>query len=59
MKLIHKLHPQDRQLILLYLENLDATSIADITGLTGSNVATKIHRIKPLLRQQFQEAGRP
>jgi len=49
MLLIQSLAPVDRQLILLYLEDLDSSSIADVTGLSASNVATKIHRIKKLL----------
>ena len=53
--LIQQLKPQDRQIILLYLEGLDAVSIAEITGLTSAYIATKIHRIKALLRRQFNE----
>lgn len=47
--LIHSLVLVDRQIILLYLEDLDAVSISDVTGLSASNVATKIYRIKKLL----------
>src|SRR5437879_2705059 len=46
---IRRLQPPDQQLMLLYLEELDARSIGEITGLTASNVATKIHRIKKLV----------
>jgi RNA polymerase sigma-70 factor (ECF subfamily) len=35
--------------MLLYLEQLDAASIAEITGLSSANVATKVRRIKQLL----------
>ena len=56
-ELIHRLRPIDRQLMLLYLENVDAATIADITGLTARNVATKIHRIKQLLARQFHDRG--
>lgn len=52
-ELIHALAPVDRQTILLYLEDVDAATIADVVGLTPSNVATKIHRIKRLLAQRF------
>lgn len=52
---IHRLKPLDRQIILLYLEGEQATSIADITGLSTVNVATKIHRIKKLLNRQSAE----
>ena len=53
--LIQQLKPLDRQVIILYLEELDARSIAEITGLRAANVAMKIHRIKRLLGQQFAE----
>lgn len=43
---IEQLNPLDREVITLYLEGLDAASIAEITGLSAGNVATKIHRIK-------------
>jgi len=55
MTLIHALKPFDRQVILLYLEGLDAASIGDITGFSASNVATKVHRIKKVLAERFQE----
>ena len=46
---IYRLKPLDRQVILLYLEGEPAAAIAEITGLSVVNVATKIHRIKRLL----------
>lgn len=49
---IYRLKPLERQVILLYLEGESAASIAEITGLSEPNVATKIHRIKRLLSQQ-------
>ena len=51
--LIHRLQPIDREVILLYLEDLDAASIGDITGLSARYVATKVHRIKKLLAVQM------
>lgn len=53
--LIRRLRPLDRQVMLLYLEQLDAASIAEITGLSGANVATKVRRIKQILIRQFHE----
>lgn len=47
--LIHRLGPLDREVMLLYLEDLDAAAIGEITGLSASNVAVKVHRIKKLL----------
>jgi RNA polymerase sigma-70 factor, ECF subfamily len=32
LRLVHRLNPVDRQLMLLYLEDLDGASIAEITG---------------------------
>ncbi|HZS53672.1 MAG TPA: RNA polymerase sigma factor [Bryobacteraceae bacterium] len=56
--LIYRLKPLDRQVILMHLEGEAAASIAEITGLSASNVATKVHRIKKLLKQQhFQGAS--
>jgi RNA polymerase sigma-70 factor (ECF subfamily) len=52
--LIHELIPIDRQVMLLYLEDLDAAEIGDITGVSSANVATKVHRIKKLLAARFQ-----
>ena len=57
-ELIQRLRPIDRQVILLYLEQLDSPSIAEITGLSSANVATKVHRIKQILIQQFQQGQR-
>ena len=53
--LIQKLKPLDRQVILSYLEEMDAATIAEVTGLSPGNVATKIHRIKSILARQFHE----
>ena len=58
LTLIHALGPIDRQVILLYLEGMDAATIGDVTGLSSSHVATKVHRIKKILSQRFQEGGR-
>ena len=55
MKIIQRLDPLERRLILLYLEGLDATAIGEIAGITSSNAATKIHRIKSTLIQSFQQ----
>ena len=56
--LIHRLKPIDRQVVLLYLEDLDAAAIGEIVGLTAGNVSTKIHRLKKVLAEQFHERGR-
>ena len=53
--LIQRLKPLDRQVIVSYLENMGAAEIGELTGLSARNVATKIHRIKSILAQQFQQ----
>jgi RNA polymerase sigma factor (sigma-70 family) len=53
MALVHALGPPDRQVLLLYLEDLDAAAIGEITGLSPGAVATKIHRLKALLARRF------
>lgn len=53
LALVHRLAPLDRQVMLLYLEELDAASIAEVTGLSARNVATKVHRIKAVLAAQL------
>ena len=58
LALIQSLKPLDRQVILSYLEGMDAASIGEIVGLSPGNVATKIHRIKNVLARWFQEGGR-
>jgi len=56
--LIQRLKPHDKQVILLYLEGIDAASIGAITGFSPSNIATKIHRINILLSRQFHQGAR-
>lgn len=55
--LIQQLKPIDRQVIVCYLEEMDAASIGEITGLSPANVAMKIHRIKTILARRFHEGG--
>jgi len=45
----------DRQIMISYLEEMDAAAIADITGLSPANVAMKVHRIKNILSRRFLE----
>jgi RNA polymerase sigma-70 factor (ECF subfamily) len=56
--LIQQLKPLDRQVIVCYLEDLDAVSIGEITGLSPGNVAMRIHRVKNVLAKRFQEGGK-
>jgi RNA polymerase sigma-70 factor, ECF subfamily len=58
-EMIGRLNIVDHAVIVLYLEGEDAAAIADVTGLTAGNVATKVHRIKSLLAQIFEDGERP
>ena len=55
--LIQRLKPLDRQVIICWLEDMDAASIGEITGLSPGNVAMRIHRIKNVLTRRFREGG--
>ena len=54
MATIHRLKPADRQVMLLYLEDLTAGEIGEVTGLSAGAVATRISRLKALLAEAFQ-----
>ena len=57
MALIEALKPGDRQVMLLYLEGLDAQAIGEVTGLSPGVVAVKVHRLKSILASRFQDGG--
>jgi len=57
LALVQRLELIDRQLILAYLEDLDAESMSQITGLSVANVWTRIHRIKNVLVRQLHSGG--
>ncbi len=50
LRRLDDLPPLDRALVLLWLDGNDHASIADVLGLSVSNVGTKLHRIKERLR---------
>ena len=52
-EVIAKCPPLDRALLLLYLEDRTYREIAAVLGLTETNVATKLNRLKERLRQQL------
>lgn len=54
-QLIADLPPLDKALILLYLEDKSYNEIADIMGITASNVGTKLNRIKDKMKQNAQK----
>ncbi len=52
---ISELKEIDKALMILYLEDKSHTEIADILGLSVSNVGTKIGRIKDHLKTRFSQ----
>jgi len=57
LQLIHQLNPPDREIMLLYLEGLDAAMIGDVMEMSAVNVRSKIHRIKAILARRFLGGG--
>lgn len=53
---IDALDPLNRALLILYLDERSQREIAEILGITESNVATKIGRLKERLRNDLSEA---
>ncbi|MFN8355044.1 MAG: sigma-70 family RNA polymerase sigma factor [Spirosomataceae bacterium] len=54
---IQELKELDRALMILYLEEKTYREMADILGISETNVATKISRIKDQLKQRFTQMG--
>ena len=54
-RMINRLGPLEKSIILLYLEDKSYEEIAEITGLTQTNVATRLSRIKEKLRKMRKE----
>lgn len=50
---IYQLNEFDKAIILLYLDDKSYKEIAQIMGITETNVATKLNRIKNKLKEQF------
>ena len=53
---IDRFDPLNRAVLLLYLEDRSQREIAEILGLTETNVATKIGRLKNRLREEIGHA---
>lgn len=56
-RFIARLEPLDRALLLLYLEDRSHREIADVLGISESNVATKIGRLKQRLRNDIDRGN--
>ena len=53
---VHQLKPFDRAIVLLWLEGIPYDEIAAIVGITTSNVATRLFRIREQLKQMSNHA---
>jgi len=56
MESVRRLRPPERQLMLLYLEGMDAESIGEVAGISAGYVRVQIHRIKTALARRFHGA---
>lgn len=54
---IHKLLPHERYLILLYLDELQYSEIAEIIGISENNVGVRINRARKKLTALCNEGG--
>ncbi len=56
-KLIAELPEVDRLIISLELEDIAQSEIAEILGMTHSNIRVRVHRIKETLSKKFKALG--
>lgn len=59
LRCIDELGALDKALVVLYLEGNDHASIAEVLGISTTNVGTRIARIKVRLRATLEERARP
>lgn len=55
---INQLDELHKALMILYLDDNSYKDIAEVLGITETNVATKINRIKQKLKQQFENINK-
>ncbi len=55
MNALHELNEIDRSIMLLYMEDYSYDEIAEIVGMSSSNIGVKIHRLKSQLQKQFKK----
>ena len=55
-RVIDRLHDLDRALILLYFEGHTNRESAEVLGITETNVATKLSRLRQRLRQELADS---
>jgi len=58
LRIVEGLKAPDAQVMLLYLEDVPAAEIGEITGLSAGAVATRIHRLKAVLARHLGEGVR-
>lgn len=58
LRCVEDLGALEKALVLLYLDGNEHASIAEVLGISVSNVGTKLGRIKEKLRVAFEERGR-
>lgn len=56
-KCIAELPEIERLIMLLYLEDLPQEKIADVVGISHSNIRVRVHRIKEKLTEKFKTNG--
>lgn len=54
-RFINQLEPLNRALLLLYLEDRSYREIAEVLGISETNVATKISRLKQRIRSEMPD----
>jgi RNA polymerase sigma-70 factor (ECF subfamily) len=59
LRFIAELDPLEKALVLLYLDDNDHASIAEVLGISVSNVGTKLGRVKHKLRAAFARTANP
>ena len=57
LRFIDRLGPFDRALMVLYLEERSYREIADVLGISETNVASKISRLKKRVRVESERPG--
>lgn len=55
---IRKLKSTDRQIMTLYLEDLSAAEMSEVTGFKPGAIATRVSRLKSKLARDFNEASK-
>jgi len=54
LEMVRRLPPVDRQVVLLHLEGLTGAEIAEVTGLTASNVGVRLMRARQKMISEVQ-----